>query len=210
MLDNNKGLYIALDGIDGCGKSTQCMRLAEYFGSLGRRVLLTREPGGTEIGVELRAKLLSGKYNIEPESELMLFFVDRLEHLTKKVIPALEEGLVVISDRFVASTYAYQVFGRGIDENVYDTLAKISLKITPDIALIIDSEPITCVARAKARLIEDGKEEAEGKFEQLPYDFFLNVRKGFRAFAEKNSYVHLVEGIGNEDEVFAEILKKLK
>lgn len=171
---------------------------------------MTREPGGTEIGAELRARLLSSKYDLEPESEMMLFFVDRLEHLTKKVIPALEEGMVVISDRFTASTYAYQVFGRGIPEDVYSSLEHIALKTVPDIALIIDSEPIACITRAKARLIEDGKEESEGKFEQLSYEFFRNVRNGFLTFAERNDYVRIVDGLGTVDEVFARVLKNIR
>jgi dTMP kinase len=205
-----KGLYIALDGIDGCGKSTQCMKLAEHFGSLGRTVLLTREPGGTEIGAELRSRLLSSKYDLEPESEMMLFFVDRLEHLTKKVIPALNEGMVVISDRFTASTYAYQVYGRGIDESIYSNLADLALKRVPDIALIIDSEPITCVARARERLSQTGTEEAEGKFEQLPYEFFVNVRNGFMKFAEQNPYTKIIDGMGSVDDIFARILSNIK
>lgn len=209
-MQQEKGLYIALDGIDGCGKSTQCIKLAEHFGSLGRKVLLTREPGGTEIGAELRARLLSSKYDLEPESEMMLFFVDRLEHLQKKVIPALNEGMVVISDRFTASTYAYQVYGRGIAEEVYASLEKIALKRVPDIALIIDSEPITCVARARERLSQTGTEETEGKFEQLPYEFFVNVRNGFLHFAEKNPYVGIIDGMGSIDEIFARILSRAK
>ncbi|WP_283808394.1 dTMP kinase [Geovibrio thiophilus] len=201
---------MALDGIDGCGKSTHCIRLAEYFGSLGRKVLLTREPGGTEIGAELRARLLSSKYELEPESEMMLFFVDRLEHLTKKVIPALNEGMVVISDRFTASTFAYQVFGRGIPENVYTALERMALKIVPDVAVIIDNEPITCIARAKARLAEDGKFDTEGKFEQLSYDFFRSVRNGFLTFAERNGYVRIVDGLGTVEEVFSRILSNVR
>lgn len=177
---------------------------------MGRKVLLTREPGGTEIGAELRARLLSSKYELEPESEMMLFFVDRLEHLTKKVIPALNEGMVVISDRFTASTFAYQVFGRGIPESVYTSLERIALKVVPDAAVIIDNEPIACITRAKARLIEDGKEESEGKFEQLPYDFFRNVRNGFLTFAEKNGYVRVVDGLGTVEEVFSRVLSSIK
>ncbi|WP_283804760.1 dTMP kinase [Limisalsivibrio acetivorans] len=201
---------MALDGLDGCGKSTQCLRLAKYYADKGREILLTREPGGTDLGAELRERLLSKRYELEIESELMLFFVDRVEHLAKVVVPALNEGKVVISDRFTASTFAYQVHGRGIGRDAYDALEAISLRRVPDLAVIVDADPQVCVGRAVERLRATGTEEAEGKFEMLGSGFFQKVRRGFLDFADEHSFCEVVNGSGSEDDVFKRILEHLQ
>jgi dTMP kinase len=117
--------------------------------------------------------------------------------------------MVVISDRFTASTYAYQVFGRGIPEHLYHALADIALSREPDMAFIIDNDPQISVDRAKLRLMEDGTAESEGKFEQLGEDFYKNVRSGFLTFAADNAYVQVVDGSGGPDDVFSNILRNL-
>jgi len=191
----NKPLYIVIDGIDGCGKTTQAKLLEERLRQNGMSILHTREPGGTKTGAEIRKLLISTEYDLEPESELLLLGVDRLEHQRKKVIPALEKGVTVISDRYESSTYAYQVCGRGLKAWDFYSTSSLTVMRQPDIILIIDLEPETALDRALSRLRAEDKLEDEGKFEQLGIDFYMKVRKGFREYAENHKNAKIIDGM---------------
>ena len=204
MKDYN--LFIAVDGIDGCGKSTLSAAMAEKLDKLGRNVKLTREPGGTDAGLLIRQLLVSKKYDLEPQSELMLYCADRLEHQTKLVIPVLEKGFDVISDRFVSSTYAYQIFGRGLDKDLLDYLTGYSIRRMPDITFIIEIDPETALERAMSRLVRDKKVDEEGKFEALGLEFFKKVADGFDWYAGKFENVWRINGAQSPQAVLNDVM----
>ncbi|WP_277656401.1 dTMP kinase [Seleniivibrio woodruffii] len=199
-------LYIALDGIDGCGKTTLSQGIYKEFAKLGRRVKLTREPGGTEVGMLLRQLLVNQKFALEPETELMLYCADRLEHQTKLVLPNLESGRDVISDRFLSSTYAYQIFGRGLDKPFLDYLSQHSVKRMPDITFIIDIDPKTALNRAVERLKRDGMMQDEGKFESLGTEFYEKVHEGFVWYADTHENVWTINGMQPKEAVLADVM----
>lgn len=201
-----KAAFIAIDGIDGCGKSTQSRILAENLQIAGHDVVQTREPGGTEVGLELRKLLVSTRYDLDSRSELMLYCVDRLEHQRKVVLPAIADGKTVLSDRFLPSTYAYQIFGRGMDRVFLDSLVPLTVTRMPDITVILDIDPETALSRAMQRLKRDGKEDDEGKFEQLGIDFFARVREGFLWYAKTHPNVVVINGKGGMKQISSEIL----
>jgi dTMP kinase len=199
-------LFVAIDGIDGCGKSTLSKGMSEKLERMGRKVKLTREPGGTEAGLLMRQLVVSKQYDLEPESEMMLYCADRLEHQTKLVLPSLEEGYDVISDRFVSSTYAYQIFGRGLDKDFLDYLTEHSIKRMPDITFIIEIEPETALERAMDRLRRENMVEAEGKFEALGLDFFKKVADGFDWYAGKFENVWRINGMQSPQAVLNDVM----
>lgn len=204
MKDYN--LFIAIDGIDGCGKSTLSRGMSEKLEKMGRKIRLTREPGGTEAGLLMRQLVVSKQYDLEPESEMMLYCADRLEHQTKLVLPSLEEGYDVISDRFVSSTYAYQIFGRGLDKDFLDYLTEHSIKRMPDITFIIEIDPETALERAMDRLRRDNMVEEEGKFEALGLDFFKKVADGFDWYAGKFENVWRINGMQSPQAVLNDVM----
>ncbi|MGE4318708.1 MAG: dTMP kinase [Deferribacterales bacterium] len=199
-------LFIALDGIDGCGKTTLAQGMYAEMTRMKRRVKLTREPGGTEVGMLLRQLLVNQKFDLEPETELMLYCADRLEHQTKLVIPNIQSGRDVISDRFMSSTYAYQIFGRGLDKNLLDFLTKYSVVKMPDITFIIDIDPQTALSRALDRLRRDNKMQDEGKFESLGVDFFDKVHNGFKWYVDTHPNTWVINGMQEKEKVLSDVM----
>ncbi len=200
-----RGFFIAIDGIDGCGKTTQINKLADYLTGLNVPFRLTKEPGGTELGAILRKILISKDYHLEPETELLLYSADRLEHQKKVILPHLEMNYAVISDRFISSTYAYQIFGRGLDLKILDFLKDISVFVYPSLTIIIDVEPEIALSRAKERLKKENLMSAEGKFESLNLEFYNRVREGFLWYRDNFENVVIVDGNRAIDELFDEI-----
>lgn len=204
-----KGFFVAIDGIDGCGKTTQIKRLSEYLSNLQIPFFITKEPGGTEIGKVLRKVLVSKDYHLEPETELLLYSADRLEHQKKVVIPYLDMNYAVISDRFISSTYAYQIFGRKLERRILDYLKDISVFVYPDLTIIIDVEPEIALNRAKERLKKDNLIFAEGKFESLDVDFYNRVREGFYWYKDNFENVEIVNGNRTIEELFDDIKNRI-
>jgi len=133
-MDKSKnGLFITFEGGEGCGKSTHSKMLEKYLKGKGYNVLLTREPGGTKLGKNIRDILLSEKTILADGTELMLFAADRLEHVDKVIKPELQNGKIVICDRFTDSTTAYQIGGRGVAEDMVRYINCISSEgLIPD------------------------------------------------------------------------------
>jgi len=204
-----KPFYAAIDGIDGCGKTTQIKLLSDYLAGLNIPFYVTKEPGGTDVGGILRKILISKDYHVEPETELLLYSADRLEHQKKVVIPNMHKGYSVISDRFISSTYAYQVFGRGLDRSLLDFLRNISVSIYPDVTIIIDIEPSVALERAKNRLKKYGMMEKEGKFESLNIDFYAKVRDGFLWYADNFRNVVVLDGNKSIESLFGDIKNRI-
>lgn len=173
---------------------------------MNRRVYLTREPGGTEVGQLLRQLLVNQKYHLEPETELMLYCADRLEHQTKVVIPNIENGRDVISDRFLSSTYAYQIFGRGLDKPFLDFLSAKSVRKMPDITFIIDIAPKTAIDRAVERLKRDNMLTDEGKFEALGLEFYNKVRDGFMWYADTHENIWKIDGMQSREKMLEDVM----
>ena len=123
------GKLITFEGLDGCGKSTQLEKTKKWLNLYGYEVLKTQQPGGTKIGKQIRNILLNPEHNeLHPESELLLYLSDRIQHLAEKIIPAKAEGKIVLCDRFHDSTVAYQGFGRGLNLENIESIITYSIK----------------------------------------------------------------------------------
>lgn len=172
------GLFITFEGIDGSGKSTQARRLREALAGQGRRVVLTREPGGSPGAEEIRQLLLTGDPDRwSAETELLLFTAARRDHLEKTIRPALAAGQIVISDRFADSTRVYQGATRGDLRDRVDKLHELMIGQEPDLTFIIDMDPETALQRGLAR------GSGEDRFEDMGLTFQETLRHGFLALA---------------------------
>ena len=151
-----RGIFITIEGIDGCGKTTHAELLARWLSERGEPVLRTREPGGTALGLELRNLLLKPGRAIEPAAELLMYLADRAQHVAEVLRPALAAGQVVVCERYADSTFAYQGYGRGLDLATLRRLNDVSTGgLLPDLTLLLDLDP----AEARRR-IELGAESA--------------------------------------------------
>lgn len=183
-----KGKFITFEGGEGTGKSTQVAKLADALRAKGYDVVTTKEPGGTEIGAEIRRLLVCGdKDKMDTTAEVLLYYADRHINLQQKIWPAMEEGKIVISDRFADSTLAYQCYGYGqrVKREVLDELYKIAVgDFKPDLTLILDIEPQKGLARSYAKA--DTMSEKELRFESRELQFHQNLRQGFKEIAREN------------------------
>lgn len=171
ILNKNNAKFITLEGIDGAGKSTHLNWLAERLRRQGKNVLVTREPGGTPLGEALRELLLHQAMHLETEALLM--FAARREHLDKVIIPALREGTWVISDRFTDASFAYQGGGRGLDDSKLSILEQwVQQDLQPDLTLLFD------VTLEVSRQRLSGNASLD-RFEQEKQDFFQRVRDAY-------------------------------
>ncbi|WP_439499933.1 dTMP kinase [Bosea sp. (in: a-proteobacteria)] len=179
MNNQSRGFMIALEGVDGSGKSGLARQLAETLRGDGHSVLATHEPGGTEAGTALRKLVLaSNAYDWTPTAELLLMNASRRQHIDKVILPALAAGQIVICDRFVGSTIAYQGAGRGLADRTILDLHRLAIEdFWPDLTLVLDIDPETALNRSKARL-ESAKID-EGRFEALDLAFHRRVRQSF-------------------------------
>jgi dTMP kinase len=133
------GTFITFEGIDGSGKSTQLRLLNNYLRARGCNVLVTREPGGTTLGLRLREALLDALEEVDPLTELLVFAADRAQHVRRKLVPALETGAVVISDRYADATIAYQGAGRGFPRELISQIVQLATGgLKPDLTLLFD------------------------------------------------------------------------
>ena len=171
---SDKGLFITLEGIEGAGKSTLLDFAGELLRRAGRAVVLTREPGGTATGERIRALLLDrASVDLSDEAELLLIFAARAQHLAEVIRPALNAGRIVLCDRFIDASYAYQGGGRGLAAERIRQLEDWTLGgLTPDLTLLFDLEVATGLARA------GGRGEAD-RFEQQGRAFFERARAAY-------------------------------
>ena len=172
------GLFISFEGIDGVGKSTQADLLEQYLNQRGRTVLRTREPGGTELGDEIRDLLLHFKGGVSPRSEALLYAADRSHHIATKVRPALEAGTDVITDRYLDSSVAYQGAGRILGaQEVRDLSLWATEGLLPDLTVLLDLEPADAAAR------RNSTGSAPDRLERESLDFFEKVRNEYLTLA---------------------------
>jgi dTMP kinase len=172
----DRGLFVTLEGGEGSGKSTLAGALASRLEERGYEVCLTREPGGTELGRAIQ-RLLEGDRPPTPLAELLLFAVDRAQHVHQVIAPALVAGKIVVCDRFADSTLAYQGFGRGLDVELIRRLNEEATGgLKPHLTLLLDLPPEVGLAREGAQLDVTGRE---------PVEFHQRVREGFLALARE-------------------------
>jgi len=175
-----RGLFIALEGVEGAGKSTQVRRLAERLRADGRAVLEVREPGGTPLAEQARQLLWHGE-EMGPEAELFLLLAARADLVARLIAPALAEGRIVVSDRFELSTRAYQVAGRGLDgERVRQAIALAVQGVMPDLYVVLDCDP----AVGRARQAAQGK--SADRMERADAALHARVAEAFRSAGGKN------------------------
>ena len=175
-----RGLFFTFEGIEGSGKSTQIRYLAEVLTQAGHRVLQTREPGGTASAEAIRQILLtpSSHESITPQTEALLIFAARCQHVTQLVMPALEQGTVVLCDRFSDSTFAYQGFARGLDLQWLRKANEVATGgLTPDLTLVLDLPVSVGLARRRADRGQQNRLDRETE------RFHQKVRRGFLALA---------------------------
>lgn len=180
------GLFVAFEGGEGAGKSTQIRAAAQWLEASGREVVVTREPGGTPLGVELRRLVLDPAGDVTPRAEALLYAADRAHHVDTVIRPALAAGRVVLTDRYVDSTLAYQGAGRGLRvEEARVITSWATADLTPALTVLLDLDPTIGLARAGARATLDRLESASLAFHQA-------VREGFRALAAADPERYLV------------------
>lgn len=185
MKTSKKGKFITIEGTEGVGKSTNMAFIENWLKKAGIDLVITREPGGTELGEKLRAVLLDAKeQSMFDDTELLLMFAARAQHLQEVIRPALESGKWVLCDRFTDATYAYQGGGRGIDMSRISQLEQwVQGDLRPDMTLILDLPIDVGLERA-------GKRSAPDRFELEKHDFFNKVRNTYltRAKAQPDRY----------------------
>lgn len=189
-----KGLFVTLEGVDGAGKSSHVEWLAAHFRRLGRTVVFTREPGGTPVGEKLRDIVLHD--GMHPETEALVMFAARREHIEQVIRPALARGDVVVSDRFTDASFAYQCGGRGLPEAKLETLeAWVQGDLQPDLTLLFDVPGEVAQARLEAAREPD-------RFERERLDFHARVRGAYLRRAERfPQRIKVVDGSGSLDDV---------
>jgi dTMP kinase len=206
-------LFITFEGIEGCGKSTQACLLRDFLQNRGKEVVLTKEPGGSRLGLELRRILLSVEnQDLSEEAELFLYLADRAQHTHSVISPALKAGKVVISDRFTDSTIVYQGYGRGIDPDILNQLNIMAVKgILPDITFLLDLPVEAGLKRALDRNIQKNLTMSEGRFEAESLEFHKKIRQGYLTWADlnKNRFV-VVDASRDVNTIFSFIVHKLK
>lgn len=183
-----RGRFLSLEGVEGAGKTTALENIRCFLASRGRRVVTTREPGGTPLAEDIRAVLLRPRTEpVDALAETLLVFAARAQHVATVIEPALRRGEWVLCDRFTDSTFAYQAGGRGVDAETVSWLAERAHGgCWPDLTLYLDVPVHTGLARAKSRAA--GPQQAD-RFERERLDFFERVRDAFRQRAAQHSRI---------------------
>ena len=182
-----KGVLLTFEGIEGCGKSTQAQLVFDYLRKRGYRVFMSREPGGTFLGKKIRELVLNKSYEgITDITELFLYLADRAQHVDTAVKPHIEDGAVVICDRFIDSTFVYQGYGRGIEKDFIVKANKIATqKIMPDRTFIIDIDIYTGLKRSAHLEKEHAPKGTLDRIEAETELFHEHIREGFKSLAKK-------------------------
>ena len=200
----NKGFFVAFEGGEGCGKSTQIITAYTYLMQVGIGAVITKQPGGTALGNVIRSLLLDANVMMSRETETLLYLADRAHHVDKVIQPALDRGEIVLCDRYHLSTMAYQCAARGVSkELVTRVFSEFCHGLTPDLTIWIDTDVETALSRAKERG-GDRMERESLEFHQKVYNFFAEID-------QHDSYVR-VDGNQNLQKVsddVTEIIKKI-
>ena len=202
----DKGYFISFEGVDGSGKSTQIQKLADFLRSLSFDIVVTREPGGSIGGEEIRKLLLQGDVDRwSAETEILLFTAARRDHLERIILPAMKNGQIVICDRFTDSTRMYQGMRGPKLKKLVDMLDKEVIAHDPDLTILIDIDPEIGLRRAKSR------ETVEERFEDFGLELQKKMRKGFLDLSKQfSNRISVIDGLQSEDKVSKEICSLVK
>jgi dTMP kinase len=208
-----RGKLITFEGIDGCGKSTQMRLLEQYLLERGVDVISTREPGGTELGRKIRSALLDGgKGSVEPLAELLLYAADRAHHVRRVIIPALDEGRVVLSDRFYDATTVYQGYARGFDLALVNQLNELATGgLKPDLTLLFDLDVETGLKRTRKRADDASGAARPDRLDQEPLEFHKRVRAAYLEIAAREpERFRVIPASGSVEETFNLMIKEVR
>lgn len=199
-------LFITFEGIEGCGKTTQIRLLAERLRTSGREVLVTREPGGCPIADAIRSILLHpGSSALVPRAELLLYAAARAQHVDEVIRPALTRGTLVLCDRFIDATVAYQGGGRGLDPSLIASLNALATDgLLPNLTLLLDMPAEEGLQRARQR---NASAPEEDRFERENLDFHRRVRSGYLQLAAQHERFMVIDATGAVDTVAERIGK---
>lgn len=201
-----RGKFITFEGCDGCGKSTQLKLLSDYLAKENVPHIFTREPGGGKISEAIREILLNGKNaEMTDDCEALLYAAARMQHLADRVEPALAEGKLVVCDRYVDSSLAYQAYARGLGVDFISQInAQALKKYRPDVTIFIDLTPEAAFLR------KHGADEND-RLEQAGMAFHQRVYEGYKALAEQEpDRIVAVDGNKTPQEIFADVLQILR
>ena len=201
-------MFITLEGIEGCGKTTQINYLNSFFENRGQPCMVTREPGGTAIGKKIRSILLNpSSKDMVPKAELLLYMADRAQHIASLVKPCLAAGKVVLCDRYFDATVVYQGFARGLDTRFICELHRLILEdFKPDVTLLLDLSPRIGLARAWKQLDNGARSSTESRFEEETLSFHEKVRAGYLELARlEPERFRTIDASGDEKQVQKDI-----
>jgi dTMP kinase len=201
------GTFITFEGIDGSGKTTQLRLLANFLRAQDCDVLTTREPGGTPVGLRLRAALLDAQEEVDPLTELLVFAADRAQHVRRVLQPALESERVVLSDRYADATKAYQGAGRGFSPELISEIVWLATGgLKPDLTLLFDLPVNESMARTRRRSAGSPKNEGGDRLDGENLEFHTRVRDSYlRLAAEEPERIRIVESSGSKEETHARV-----
>ncbi len=200
--------FLTFEGPEGSGKTTQMKFLADALRKEDQEVICTREPGGTKLGNAIRGLLLDhSDENIEPQTELFLMLAQRTEHLSKVIVPALKRGAVVLCDRYLGSSMAYQGYGRGLEpKRILEIHKEFLGECLPRVTILLDIDPKAGLTRAQ----QGGRKNLD-RMESQEIDFHCRVREGYLAMARKNPRGFIVlDANGSPEEIFKEVIEKIR
>lgn len=198
-----KGKFIVLEGPDRCGKSTQAKLLYNYLLSQGFDVVLTREPGGTFTAEKIRQIVLEPELDVRPMAELLLYEASRAQHTQEKIIPALQEGKIVICERYTMSTCAYQGYARGIDLKLIQTVNEIATTgLQPDLTLVFLMSDKYFSSRGEY-LFSDRLEREDLEFRQ-------HMRQGYKNLVASTPHAHLIDADGEVESIHQQVVGLLE
>lgn len=199
-------MFISFEGTEGVGKTTLIRKIHQYFEQQGKEVVLTREPGGTSLAEQIRTLLLAVNHDeqMSHDTELLLIYAARAQHLQQVILPALAAGKIVLSDRFTDASFAYQCSGRGLSQEKLQLINQTFVAKMPNITFWLDAPIELGMTRARERGALD-------RFEQEKLSFFAKVRSGYETLWQAEpERIKRLDATQNEDVVFEEALQYLK
>ncbi|MFN8578096.1 MAG: dTMP kinase [Candidatus Sericytochromatia bacterium] len=199
-------MFITFEGVEGAGKSTQLNNLQEYLNKKGLKTIITRQPGGSELGKQIRNLILNPNLNDKPSdlSEMFLYLADRAHHIEKVILPALNQGIIVICDRYIDSHIAYQGYARGFDIDKLKYLNAIASKnLIPNITFLFDLDPVIGLNRVRFGRNQDVLDRIESE----RIEFHQKVREGFLEIAKENNRFKILDASLSQEEIKKQIIE---